>query len=160
MIAATRRWRGTGLFGLLMAPPPRTGIFYVIEVLRIQGSPFGGTSSRSRSRPQKMDYERTGGRTVILLQQEPGAARSVFIDVQKGADRSSVITLKVGKKPYRQQIYPCARHEFGPPRRGNIKTGRGQMEQGISGRTRTGWTGSQAVWTTDDQWGRRVPVAF
>jgi predicted phage terminase large subunit-like protein len=77
--AATRDG-GDWTVGVLMARA-RTGIFYIINVVRIQGSPLD--VERLKAQTAKIDAELTGGRAVILLQQEPGAAGKSFIDSQK-----------------------------------------------------------------------------
>jgi predicted phage terminase large subunit-like protein len=77
--AATRDG-GDWTVGVLMARA-RTGIFYIINVMRIQGSPLD--VERLKAQTAKIDAELTGGRAVILLQQEPGAAGKSFIDSQK-----------------------------------------------------------------------------
>src|SRR3984893_16318601 len=58
----------------------RTGIFYVIDVVRIQGSPLDVEQLKAQT--AKTDAELTARRAAILLQQEPGAAGKSFIDAQ------------------------------------------------------------------------------
>jgi predicted phage terminase large subunit-like protein len=76
--AATRDG-GDWTVGVLMART-RTGIFYVIDVVRIQGSPLD--VERLKAQTAKTDAELTARRAAILLQQEPGAAGKSFIDAQ------------------------------------------------------------------------------
>jgi predicted phage terminase large subunit-like protein len=76
--AATRDG-GDWTVGVLMARA-RSGIFYVIDVVRIQGSPLD--VERLKAQTAKTDAELTAKRAAILLQQEPGAAGKSFIDAQ------------------------------------------------------------------------------
>ena len=76
--AATRDG-GDWTVGVLMARA-RTGIFYVIDVVRIQGSPLD--VERLKVQTAKADAEISARRASILLQQEPGAAGKSFIDAQ------------------------------------------------------------------------------
>src|ERR1700730_13662239 len=76
--AATRDG-GDWTVGVLMART-RTGIFYVIDVVRIQGSPLD--VERLKGQTARTDAELTASRAAILLQQEPGAAGKSFIDAQ------------------------------------------------------------------------------
>jgi len=76
--AATRDG-GDWTVGVLMARA-RTGIFYVIDVVRIQGSPLD--VERLKAQTAKIDKDLSAGRAVTLLQQEPGAAGKSFIDAQ------------------------------------------------------------------------------
>jgi phage terminase large subunit-like protein len=50
----------------------RSGIFYVIDVVRIQGSPL--EVERLKAVTAYADAQLTNRRAEILLQQEPGAA--------------------------------------------------------------------------------------
>ena len=76
--AATRDG-GDWTVGVLMARA-RTGIFYVIDVVRRQGSPLD--VERLKAQTAKTDADLTAKRAVVLLQQEPGAAGKSFIDAQ------------------------------------------------------------------------------
>jgi predicted phage terminase large subunit-like protein len=76
--AATRDG-GDWTVGVLMARA-RSGTFYVIDVVRIQGSPLD--VERLKAQTAKTDAELTAGRAAVLLQQEPGAAGKSFIDAQ------------------------------------------------------------------------------
>ena len=76
--AATRDG-GDWTVGVLMART-RAGVFYVIDVVRIQGSPLD--VERLKAQTAKTDADLTAQRAAILLQQEPGAAGKSFIDAQ------------------------------------------------------------------------------
>ena len=82
--AATRDG-GDWTVGVLMARA-RTGIFYVIDVVRIQGSPLD--VERLKAQTAQTDKELSSGRALTLLQQEPGAAGKSFIDSQIGGPLS------------------------------------------------------------------------
>ena len=70
---------GDWTVGVLMALA-RTGIFYVIDVTRIQGSPL--EVERLKAQIARTDTDLTAHRAVVLLQQEPGASGKSFIDAQ------------------------------------------------------------------------------
>jgi predicted phage terminase large subunit-like protein len=76
--AATRDG-GDWTVGVLMALA-RSGIFYVIEVVRIQGSPL--EVERLKAVTAYADAQLTNRRTEILLQQEPGAAGKSYVEAQ------------------------------------------------------------------------------
>ena len=76
--AATRDG-GDWTVGVLMALT-RDGIVYVIDVVRIQGSPL--EVERLKAATAHADARLTNRRAVILLQQEPGAAGKSYIDAQ------------------------------------------------------------------------------
>lgn len=76
---AATRGGGDWTVGVLMARA-RTGIFYVIDVVRIQGSPLD--VERLKVQTAKTDAEISARHASILLQQEPGAAGKSFIDAQ------------------------------------------------------------------------------
>ncbi len=65
--------------GVLMAMA-RTGIVYIIDVARIQGSPLD--VERLKVVTAHADAQLTNRRAVILLQQEPGASGKSYIDSQ------------------------------------------------------------------------------
>jgi len=58
----------------------RSGIVHVIDVVRIQGSPL--EVERLKAATAHADAKFTNRRTVILLQQEPGAAGKSYVDAQ------------------------------------------------------------------------------
>ena len=58
----------------------RDGIVYVIDVVRVQGSPL--EVERLKAATAHADARLTNRRAVILLQQEPGAAGKSYIDAQ------------------------------------------------------------------------------
>jgi predicted phage terminase large subunit-like protein len=70
---------GDWTVGVLMAMAS-SGITYVINVVRIQGSPF--EVERLKAATAHADRQLTNQRAVILLQQEPGAAGKSYIDAQ------------------------------------------------------------------------------
>jgi len=76
--AATRDG-GDWTVGVLMARA-RTGVFYVVDVVRRQGSPL--EVERLKAQTAKSDADLTAKRAAVLLQQEPGAAGKSFIDAQ------------------------------------------------------------------------------
>jgi predicted phage terminase large subunit-like protein len=76
--AATRDG-GDWTVGVLMAMTS-SGIVYVIDVVRIQGSPLG--VEKLKAATAHADRRLTEGRVVILLQQEPGAAGKSYVDAQ------------------------------------------------------------------------------
>jgi predicted phage terminase large subunit-like protein len=65
--------------GVLMAMA-RSGIFYVIDVVRLQGSPL--EVERLKAVTAYADAQLTNRRAEILLQQEPGAAGKSYVDAQ------------------------------------------------------------------------------
>jgi predicted phage terminase large subunit-like protein len=77
--AATRDG-GDWTVGVLMARA-RTGVFYVIDVVRRQGSPL--EVERLKAQTAQADKDLSAGRALTLLQQEPGAAGKSFIDAQR-----------------------------------------------------------------------------
>jgi predicted phage terminase large subunit-like protein len=76
--AATRNG-GDWTVGVLMALT-RDGIVYVIDVVRIQGSPL--EVERLKAATAHTDARLSNRRAVILLQQEPGASGKSYIDAQ------------------------------------------------------------------------------
>jgi predicted phage terminase large subunit-like protein len=76
--AATREG-GDWSVGVLMALT-RSGVAYVIDVVRIQGSPL--EVERLKAGTAHNDAQLTGRRAVTLLQQEPGAAGKSYIAAQ------------------------------------------------------------------------------
>src|SRR5579864_6985471 len=76
--AATRDG-GDWTVGALMARD-RAGIIYVIDVVRIQGSPL--EVERLKARTAYEDAQLTNRRAVVLLQQEPGASGKAYVDAQ------------------------------------------------------------------------------
>ena len=76
--AATRDG-GDWTVGVLMAIA-RSGIVYIIDVVRIQASPF--EVERLKAATALADAQLTDRRAVVLLQQEPGAAGKSYVDAQ------------------------------------------------------------------------------
>jgi predicted phage terminase large subunit-like protein len=76
---AASRDSGDWSVGVLMALA-RTGVFYVIDVVRIQGSPL--EVERLKALTAHTDAQLTNRRAVVLLQQEPGAAGKSYVDAQ------------------------------------------------------------------------------
>jgi predicted phage terminase large subunit-like protein len=76
---AASRDSGDWSVGVLMALA-RTGVFYVIDVVRIQGSPL--EVERLKALTAHTDTQLTSRRAVVLLQQEPGAAGKSYVDAQ------------------------------------------------------------------------------
>jgi predicted phage terminase large subunit-like protein len=76
--AATRDG-GDWTVGVLMAMVS-TGMVYVIDVVRIQGSPL--EVERLKVVTAHADAQLTDRRAVVLLQQEPGAAGKSYVDAQ------------------------------------------------------------------------------
>jgi len=76
--AATRDG-GDWSVGVLMAMT-RTGIVYIIDVVRIQGSPLD--VERLKVGTAHADALLTNRRAVVLLQEEPGAAGKSYVDSQ------------------------------------------------------------------------------
>jgi predicted phage terminase large subunit-like protein len=76
---AATRGGGDWTVGVLMAME-RSGIVYVIDVARIQGSPL--EVERLKALTAHADAQLTDRRAVILLQQEPGAAGKSYVDAQ------------------------------------------------------------------------------
>lgn len=76
--AATRDG-GDWTVGVLMARA-RTGVFYIVDVVRRQGSPL--EVERLKAQTAQADADLTAKRAAVLLQQEPGAAGKSFIDAQ------------------------------------------------------------------------------
>jgi len=70
---------GDWTVGVLMVMAP-TGVVYIINVVRIQGSPL--EVDRLKTATAHDDAQLTDQRAVILLQQEPGAAGKSHIDAQ------------------------------------------------------------------------------
>ncbi len=77
--AATRDG-GDWTVGVLMAMTS-SGIVYVIDVARIQGSPLD--VERLKAATAHADAQLTNRRAVVLLQQEPGAAGISYVDAQR-----------------------------------------------------------------------------
>jgi predicted phage terminase large subunit-like protein len=76
--AATRDG-GDWTVGVLMAMTS-SGIVYVIDVVRIQGSPLD--VEKLKAATAHADAQVTDRRAIILLQQEPGAAGKSYVDSQ------------------------------------------------------------------------------
>ncbi len=76
---AASRDGGDWSVGVLMAMA-RSGIFYVVDVVRIQGSPLD--VERLKAVTAHADAQLTNRRAIVLLQQEPGAAGKSYIDAQ------------------------------------------------------------------------------
>jgi predicted phage terminase large subunit-like protein len=76
--AATRDG-GDWSVGVLMAIV-RSGVFYVVNVVRIQGSPL--EVERLKAATAHADAQLTNRRAIVLLQQEPGAAGKSYVEAQ------------------------------------------------------------------------------
>jgi predicted phage terminase large subunit-like protein len=76
--AATRDG-GDWTVGVLIARA-RDGVMYVVDVVRIQGSPLD--VERLKAVTAHADAKLTNRKAVTLLQQEPGAAGKAYIDAQ------------------------------------------------------------------------------
>ena len=104
----------------------RSGIFYVIDVVRIQGSPL--EVERLKGSTANADAQLTNRRAEILLQQEPGAAGKSFVDAQM---RGPLLGFTVGVEHPTGDKYTRALPMSSAAQAGNIKLVRGQVEQGF-----------------------------
>jgi predicted phage terminase large subunit-like protein len=98
----------------------RTGLFYVINVVRIQGSPL--EVERLKAHTAHSDAELTGRRATVLLQQEPGAAGKSFVDAQM---RGPLLGFAVKVEHPTGDKYTRARPMSSAAEAGNIKLLRG-----------------------------------
>jgi predicted phage terminase large subunit-like protein len=70
---------GDWTVGVLMARA-RTGVFYIVDVVRIQGSSL--EVERLKAHTAQADAQLTNRHAVVLLQQEPGAAGKMYVESQ------------------------------------------------------------------------------
>jgi len=120
--AATRDG-GDWSVGVLMAMA-RSGIFYVIDVVRIQGSPL--EVERLKAVTAYADAQLTNRRAEILLQQEPGAAGKSYVDAQM---RGPLLGFTVGVEHPTGDKYTRALPMSSAAQAGNIKLVRGKWNK-------------------------------
>src|SRR5258708_6255858 len=120
--AATRDG-GDWSVGVLMALA-RSGIFYVIDVVRIQGSPL--EVERLKAVTAYADAQLTNRRAEILLQQEPGAAGKSYVDAQM---RGPLLGFTVGVEHPTGDKYTRALPMSSAAQAGNIKLVRGKWNK-------------------------------
>jgi predicted phage terminase large subunit-like protein len=142
--AATRDG-GDWTVGVLMALA-RSGIFYVIDVVRIQGSPL--EVERLKAVTAYADSQLTNRRTAILLQQEPGAAGKSYVDAQmRGPLRGFTVRVEhpTGDK------YTRALPMSSAAQAGNVKLVRGKWNKDFVDELEQAGP-DEKLYDHDDQW--------
>ena len=132
--AATRNG-GDWSVGVLMAMVS-TGIAYIIDVARIQGSPL--EVERLKAVTAQSDAQLTDRRAVILLQQEPGAAGKSYVDAQM---RGPLLGFAVEVERPTGDKYTRALPMSSAAQASNIKLVRGKLEPEFHRRARAGGPG-------------------
>jgi predicted phage terminase large subunit-like protein len=102
----------------------RSGIFYVIDVVRLQGSPF--EVERLKAVTAYADAQLTNRRAEILLQQEPGAAGKSYVDAQR---RGPLLGFTVEVEQPTGDKYTRALPMSSAAQAGNIKLVRGKWNK-------------------------------
>ena len=142
--AATRDG-GDWTVGVLMAMA-RSGIFYVIDVVRIQGSPL--EVERLKAVTAYADAQLTNRRAEILLQQEPGAAGKSYVDAQMRGPLSG-FTVEV-EHPTGDK-YTRALPMSSAAQAGNIKLVRGKWNKDFVDELEQAGP-DEKLYDHDDQW--------
>lgn len=142
--AATRDG-GDWTVGVLMAMA-RSGIFYVIDVVRIQGSPL--EVERLKAVTAYADAQLTNRRAEILLQQEPGAAGKSYVDAQM---RGPLSGFTVGVEHPTGDKYTRALPMSSAAQAGNIKLVRGKWNKDFVDELEQAGP-DEKLYDHDDQW--------
>ncbi len=124
----------------------RSGIFYVIDVVRIQGSPL--EVERLKAVTAYADAQLTNRRAEILLQQEPGAAGQSYVDAQMRGPLSG-FAVKV-ERPTGDK-YTRALPMSSAAQAGNIKMVRGNWNKAFIGELEQAGPDPK-LYDHDDQW--------
>jgi len=142
--AATRDGRDWTV-GVLMAMA-RSGIVYVIDVARIQGSPL--EVERLKAVTAHADAQLTDRRAVILLQQEPGAAGKSYVDAQM---RGPLLGFAVEVEHPSGDKYTRALPMSSAAQAGNIKLVRGNWNRNFVDELEQAGP-DEKLYDHDDQW--------
>jgi predicted phage terminase large subunit-like protein len=162
--AATRNG-GDWTVGVLMART-RAGIIYVIDVARIQGSPF--EVERLKARTAYEDAQLTNRLAVVLLQQEPGASGKSYVDAQI---RGPLLGFRVEVEHLSGDKYTRALPMSSGAQAGNIKLVRGRWNKDFLDELEQAGP-DEKLYDHDDQWdaaasafnhlaaNRRAPLSY
>ncbi len=131
--------------GVLMAMA-RNGIAYVIDVVRIQGSPL--EVERLKTATAHADAQLTNRRAVILLQQEPGASGKSYVDSQM---RGPLSGFAVEVERPSGDKYTRALPMSSAAQAGNIKLVRGNWNKAFIDELEQAGP-DQKLYDHDDQW--------
>jgi len=142
--AATRDG-GDWSVGVLMAMV-HTGIVYVIDVARIQGSPL--EVERLKAVTAHADAQLTNRRAVTLLQQEPGAAGKSYVDAQM---RGPLLGFPVEVEHPTGDKYTRALPMSSAAQAGNIKLVRGKWNKEFIDELEQAGP-DERLYDHDDQW--------
>jgi predicted phage terminase large subunit-like protein len=142
--AATRDG-GDWTVGVLMALT-RDGIVYVIDVVRIQGSPL--EVERLKAATAHADARLSNRRAVIVLQQEPGAAGKSYIDAQM---RGPLLGFAVKVEKPSGDKYTRALPMSSAAQAGNIKLVRGAWNKNFIDELEQAGPDDK-LYDHDDQW--------
>ncbi len=142
--AATRDG-GDWTVGVLMALAC-SGIFYVIDVVRIQGSPL--EVERLKAVTAYADAQLTNRRTEILLQQEPGAAGKSYVDAQM---RGPLLGFTVAVEHPTGDKYTRALPMSSAAQAGNVKLVRGKWNKDFVDELEQAGP-DEKLYDHDDQW--------
>ena len=142
--AATRDG-GDWTVGVLMAMAG-SGIIYVIDVARIQGSPL--EAERLKVVTAHADGQLTNRRAVVLLQQEPGAAGKSYVDAQM---RGPLLGFAVEVERPTGDKYTRALPMSSAAQAGNIKLVRGKWNKEFIDELEQAGP-DERLYDHDDQW--------
>jgi predicted phage terminase large subunit-like protein len=142
--AATRDG-GDWTVGVLIAMT-RSGIFYVIDVVRIQGSPL--EVERLKAVTAHADAQLTDRRTMTLLQQEPGAAGKSYADAQM---RGPLLGFSVQVERPTGDKYTRALPMSSAAQAGNLKLVRGRWNKDFVDELEQAGP-DEKLYDHDDQW--------
>jgi predicted phage terminase large subunit-like protein len=152
VVAVVRAWDdaatrdgGDWTVGVLMAMT-QSGVFYVIDVVRIQGSPL--EVERLKTITAHADAQLTARRAVILLQQEPGAAGKSYIDAQI---RGPLLGFAVKVEHPTGDKYTRALPMSSAAQAGNIKLVRGKWNRDFLDELEQAGP-HEKLYDHDDQW--------
>ncbi len=124
----------------------RSGIFYVIDVVRLQGSPL--EVERLKAVTAYADAQLTNRRAEILLQQEPGAAGKSYVDAQM---RGPLLGFTVGVEHPTGDKYTRALPMSSAAQAGNIKLVRGKWNKDFVDELEQAGP-DEKLYDHDDQW--------
>ena len=136
---------GDWTVGVLMAMA-RSGVFYVINVTRIQGSPL--EVERLKAVTAHTDAQLTNQRTVILLQQEPGASGKSYVDAQM---RGPLLGFAVKVEHLTGDKYTRALPMSSAAQAGNLKLLRGKWNKDFLEELEQAGP-DEKLYDHDDQW--------
>src|SRR3984893_2198252 len=142
--AATRDG-GDWTVGVLMAMAG-SGIIYVIDVARIQGSPL--EAERLKVVTAHADAQLTDRRAVVLLQQQPGAAGKSYVDAQM---RGPLLGFAVEVERPTGDKYTRALPMSSAAQAGNIKLVRGNWNKEFIDELEQAGP-DERLYDHDDQW--------